>query len=216
MLEFASPQHLSPAFARAELLGGLSDGNSKHTGGWRAWRDPLTGLGGRLRNTGCDTAPLSPPSSPAKLLLPLTVLLLIMARAGADSAPGTAGTRGTEPGPLSLQRHCSRYPHKGRARPQQTLLSISRCCQGTTPRESIGRMQNAMWGGSTCFAWLSLCLCFDSNPAAEGQGARHVRCAGQHVIPGVFWTGNEGSRLSIHQPDRYRDSLGKVGFVSRI
>lgn len=171
---------------------------------------------GKAQKHGLCHSPSVPASRPAKLLLPLTVLLLSMARAGADSLLGTAGTHGTEPGPLSLQGHCSRYPHEGRARPQQTLLSVSRCCQGTTPRESIGRTRNAMWGGSTCFAWLSLRLCFDSNPAAEGQGARHVRCAGQHIIPGVFWTGDEGSRLSIQQPDRYRDSLGRVGFASRI
>lgn len=141
---------------------------------------------------------------------------LSMAWAGADCVLGTTGTHGTERGPLSPQGLCSRYPHEGRARPQQTLPMISHRWQGTTPCESIGRTQNATRGGSTCFAWLSLCLCFDSNPAAEGQGTRHVRCAGQHVIPGVFRTGDESSLLSIRQPNRYRDSLGKVGFASGI
>lgn len=88
---------------------------------------------------------------------------------------------------------------------------ISRCCQGTSPRESIGRTRNATRGGSTGFAWLSLRLCFDSHPAAEGQGARHVRCAGQHVVPGVFRAGDEGSCPSSRRPDRYGASLGKVG-----
>lgn len=63
--------------------------------------------------------------------------------------------------------------------------------------------QGTAWGAPTCCVWLSPCLCSDSNPAAEGQGAGHVPGAGQHLIPGLLRTGHEGSWLSLRQPHRY-------------
>ena len=208
-LRFASPQLLSPALAHAEVRWGLSNRNSKCIGadGHGETHSQVQGEGSETRAWHGRSVPAS---SPTKLLLPLTAAQHGLER---GSVLGTTRTHGTEPGPLSLQGRCSRYPHRGRACPQQTLLSIPRCCQGTTPRASIGRRRNAARGGSTCFAWLSLRLCFDSDPAAEGQGARHVPCAGQHVVPGVFWAGDEGSRLSVQQPDRYRDLLRWWGLL---
>lgn len=84
---------------------------------------------------------------------------------------------------------------------------------GTAGEHQQGAQSGAQGSHS---APLSPFWCFDSNPAAEGQGAGHVRCAGQHVVPGLLRAGHEGSRLSIRHPDRYRGSLGKVGLATGV
>lgn len=85
-------------------------------------------------------------------------------------------------------------------------------------RASAGRMEQGtrIKERGSHSAPLSSFWCFDSNPAAEGQGARHVRCEGQHVVPGLLRAGHEGSRLSIRHPDRYRGSLGKAGLATGV
>lgn len=99
----------------------------------------------------------------------------------------------------ALQGRCS-WCH---TRDVRILGTRSRAFPAAAKERLPAEHQGTAWGGPTCGVWLSLRLCPDSNPAAEGQGARRVCRAGQHLVPGLLRTGHEGSWLSVRQPDRY-------------
>lgn len=96
----------------------------------------------------------------------------------------------------ALQGHCSWW----HTRDVRVLGTHSRAfaAKEGLPAEQQGTGQ----GLPTCCVWLSPCLCSDSNPAAEGQGAGHVPGEGQHLLPGLLRAGHEGSWISLGQPDR--------------
>lgn len=167
---------------------------------------------GKLRSTDCAMAPLSPPRQQSSLCL---CCCSAWPGQGLTVSWGPQGHVGPSWAPQS-----ARSPRSVPARGMCVCSANAPECFSPLPRKGSPREHrpdaNAKRGRCTCFAWLSLRLCFDSDPAAAGQGAGHVCCAGQHVVPGVFRAGDEGSGLSVQQPDRYRGSLGKVGFASEI